>query len=152
MNDLLEKYWSGNTTLSDEQALRDYFSSENVAPEHEVYRNLFQSFEMEQMEEEGSFDAFAKVKHKETLENQANTRTWKGLAIAAGFALLMTVGGNYYNQQTQPDLGTYETPEEARAAAMDMLELVSSKFNKGRKNMAPMKTLDNKTAAVFNLK
>ena len=51
--DLLEKYWSGNTTLSDEQALRDYFSSENVAPEHEVYRNLFQSFEMEQMEEEG---------------------------------------------------------------------------------------------------
>ncbi len=152
MNDLLEKYWSGNTTLLEEQALRDYFSSENVVPEHEVYRSLFQSFEVEHIEEEGSFDAFAKVKHKETIENRANRRIWKGLAIAAGFALLMTVGGNYYSQQTQPDLGTYETPEEARAAALNMLELVSAKFNKGRQNMAPINTLDNKTAAVFNLK
>ena len=30
MNDLLEKYWNGTTTLSEEQQLRDYFSSESV--------------------------------------------------------------------------------------------------------------------------
>jgi hypothetical protein len=152
MNDLLEKYWNGTTTLSEEQQLRDYFSSESVDPEHEMYRSIFNSFELEQVLEEGSFDAFAKVKQKQSLENKAHKKTWKGLAIAAGFALLMTVGAGYYQDQTQPDLGTYETPEEARAAAIDMLELVSAKLNKGRRNMAPINTLDHKTTAVFNLK
>ena len=97
-----------------------------------MYRSIFNTFELEQVLEEGSFDAFAKVKQKQSLENKAHKKTWKGLAIAAGFALLMTVGTGYYQDQTQPDLGTYETPEEARAAAMEMLELVSTKLNKGR--------------------
>ena len=117
MNDLLEKYWNGESTLLEEQQLRDYFSSEKVSTEHEVYRSLFNTFELEQGMKEGDFDAFAKVQYK-----------------------------------TQPDLGTYETPEEARAAALNMLELVSVKLNKGRSNMKPLQTLDNKTAAVFNLK
>ena len=94
------------------------------------------------------------MKQIQSQDNKFHKKTWKGLAIAAGFALLMTVGAGYYNNQSQPqpDLGTYETPEEARAAALNMLELVSAKFNKGRNNMAPINTLDNKTAAVFNLK
>ncbi|PPK93953.1 MULTISPECIES: hypothetical protein [Nonlabens] len=154
MNDLLEKYWNGDTTLVEEQKLRTYFSSENVSPEHEVYRSVFNTFELEQVMEEGDFDAFAKVKQKQSQDNKFQKKTWKGLAIAAGFALLMTVGAGYYNNQSQPqpDLGTYETPEEAREAALNMLELVSAKFNKGRNNMAPINTLDNKTASVFNLK
>ncbi|QJP35598.1 hypothetical protein F0365_14900 [Nonlabens sp. Ci31] len=154
MNDLLEKYWNGETTLVEEQELRGYFSSGKVSPEHEVYRSLFSTFELEQVMEEGDFDAFAKVKQKQSLDNQFQKRTWKGLAIAAGFSLLLAVGAGYYQEQhkTQPDLGTYETPEEARAAAMNMLELVSVKLNKGRSNMQPLQTLDNKTAAVFNLK
>lgn len=154
MNDLLEKYWNGETTLVEEQELRDYFISEKVSTEHEVYRSLFNTFELEQVMEEGDFDAFAKVKQKQSLDNQFQKRTWKGLAIAAGFSLLLAVGAGYYQEQykTQPDLGTYETPEEARAAALNMLELVSVKLNKGRSNMKPLQTLDNKTAAVFNLK
>ncbi|WP_298953295.1 hypothetical protein [uncultured Nonlabens sp.] len=154
MNDLLEKYWNGETTLVEEHKLRTYFSSENVSPEHKVYRSVFNTFELEQVKEERDFDAFAKVKQKQSQDNKFQKKTWKGLAIAAGFALLMTVGTSYYNNQSQPqpDLGTYETPEEAREAALNMLELVSTKFNKGRNNMAPINTLDNKTASVFNLK
>ncbi|WP_292901440.1 hypothetical protein [Nonlabens sp.] len=154
MNDLLEKYWIGETTLLEEQQLRDYFSSEKVSTEHEVYRILFNTFELEQGLEEGDFDAFAKVKQKQSLDKQFQKRTWKALAIAAGFSLLLAVGAGYYQEQykTKPDLGTYETPEEARAAALDMLELVSVKLNKGRSNMKPLQTLDNKTAAVFNIK
>ncbi|WP_292891851.1 hypothetical protein [Nonlabens sp.] len=154
MNDLLEKYWIGETTLLEEQQLRDYFSSEKVSTEHEVYRSLFNTFELEQGLEEGDFDAFAKVKQKQSLDKQFQKRTWKALAIAAGFSLLLAVGAGYYQEQykTKPDFGTYETPEEARAAALDMLELVSVKLNKGRSNMKPLQTLDNKTAAVFNIK
>jgi hypothetical protein len=154
MNDLLEKYWNGDTTLLEEQQLRDYFSSEQVSTEHEVYRSLFNTFKLEQVMEEGGFDAFAKVKQKQSLDNQFQKRTWKGLAIAAGFSLLLAVGTGYYQEQynTKPNLGTYETPEEARAAALNMLELVSVKLNNGRSNMKPLQTLDNKTAAVFNLK
>lgn len=154
MNDLLEKYWNGETTLVEEQQLRDYFSSEKVSAEHEVYRSVFNTFELEQVMEEGDFDAFAKVKQKQSLDDQFQKRTWKGLAIAAGFSLLLAVGASYYQEQfkAKPDLGTYETPEEARVAAMNMLELVSTKLNKGRSNMKPLQTLDNKTTAVFNFK
>ena len=94
------------------------------------------------------------MKQKQSLDNQFQKRTWKGLAIAAGFSLLLAVGTGYYQEQynTKPNLGTYETPEEARAAALNMLEIVSVKLNNGRSNMKPLQTLDNKTAAVFNLK
>jgi hypothetical protein len=152
MNDLLEKYWNATTTLQEEQELRNYFSSENVTEDHEVYRSVFNTFELEQVMEKGEFDAFLKVKQKQAQDNKFQRKTWKGLAVAAGFALLVTVGGNYYNDQLKPDLGTYETPDEARAAAMEMLELVSVKLNKGRSNMKPLQMLDSKTAAVFNLK
>lgn len=47
MNELLEKYFRGETSLSEEKELKKYFSEGNVASEHEVYRALFEEFKME---------------------------------------------------------------------------------------------------------
>lgn len=155
MNDLLEKYWNGQTSLKEEKELKTYFKSTKVAPEHEVYRSFFNTLVTEQVTDVDSFDAFAKVNLKQSQENQFVKRRWMGLAIAASFSLLLAVGVGLYQEEqtaTPPDLGTYETPEEAREAALKMLELVSVKLNKGRSNMQPLNTLDSKTAAVFNLK
>jgi len=47
MNELLEKYFRGETSLIEEKELKQYFSTANVAPEHEIYRSLFEVFELE---------------------------------------------------------------------------------------------------------
>lgn len=155
MNDLLDKYWAGETSLQEEQELRDYFASNAVAPEHLLYRDLFTTFSQENKDEIIDFDAFAKVKLPETEESKEeqlfNKKTWKGLAIAAGFSLLIAVGAGYQQDQAQPDLGTYESPEQAYAATMEALELVSKKFNNGRENLAPAAQVNEKTTQIFKL-
>ncbi len=51
MNDLLEKYFRGETSLTEEAELRHYFvSNENVSAGHEAYRALFVAFDQEQQE------------------------------------------------------------------------------------------------------
>lgn len=48
LNELLEKYFRGETSLDEEKVLKQYFASGHVAPEHEPYRPLFEAFGQEQ--------------------------------------------------------------------------------------------------------
>jgi len=47
MNELLEKYFRGETSLAEEKELKKYFSEGNVAAVHEIYRALFEEFRQE---------------------------------------------------------------------------------------------------------
>ena len=47
IDELLEKYFAGITSLQDEKELKNYFSGNNVVPEHQKYVSLFQAFERE---------------------------------------------------------------------------------------------------------
>ena len=47
MNELLELYFNGQTSLQEEHRLKIYFKSSNIDPEHEMYRPLFDAFESE---------------------------------------------------------------------------------------------------------
>lgn len=44
INQLLEKYWNAEASLQEEAELRAYFSSDDVAPEHEQFKKLFTFF------------------------------------------------------------------------------------------------------------
>ncbi|BAO56084.1 hypothetical protein [Nonlabens marinus] len=151
MKKLLEKYWEGNTSLQEEQELKEYFNSGAVAQEHEVYRVLFNSFELEGSIEEEGFDAFAKVKSQQTEKSYFKRRTWTGIAVAASVTAMIAVGSGYYDQEPAQDLGTYETPEEAYAATVAALEMVSNKFNQGKQNLKPITEIEKQTVQVFNI-
>jgi len=47
IDDLLEKYFRGETTLAEEQVLKQYFKTGQIQPAHEMYRPLFEAFEQE---------------------------------------------------------------------------------------------------------
>ena len=48
ISQLLEKYWEGETSLQEENTLKQYFNQENVAQELQEYQPLFQFFKEEQ--------------------------------------------------------------------------------------------------------
>ncbi len=50
LNVILDKYFRGETTLDEEQKLKQYFASTEVAPEHEPFRPLFDVFSEERNE------------------------------------------------------------------------------------------------------
>lgn len=151
MNELLQKYWEGNTSLTEEQQLRDYFNSNDIAPEHKMYSAMFKTFEDDAVEEDIEFDAFAKAIPAHSTSIETGFSNWKGLAIAAGFSFLIAVGAGFYSYNQKADLGTYESPEEAYAATMDALKLVSEKFNKGKSKLAPVKHVNQKTEPIIQL-
>ncbi len=151
MNDLLEKYWDGDTTLEEEQALRDYFHGDQVLPEHEMYRVMFQTYKEERSRGDEDFDAFAKVNKTQSQNKQFTSTTWKSILVAASVSLFVALGVGYYNQGPMQDLGTYEDPEKAYEATLAALELVSNKFNKGKNNLQPLTQINKQTAQVFNI-
>lgn len=44
---LLEKYFEGETSLSEEKALRDYFLQTNIEDRHKVYKSIFNFYSEE---------------------------------------------------------------------------------------------------------
>ena len=67
---LLENYLEGKTSLEEEQTLRDYFQNEEVAEHLKSYKAQFDySAEQREIEPDESFDAFAKIDFKDTTKS-----------------------------------------------------------------------------------
>ncbi|RIA10101.1 hypothetical protein OE09_1954 [Flavobacteriaceae bacterium MAR_2010_72] len=114
---LLEKYDNGETSLKEEQQLRAYFASNNVAPHLESYRVMFQYFNNTKQEQ---FTKDVPLKSK-------TYRLYKWISVAAVALLMLSV----FTQFAGP---TQEEEREALLAynqTMEALSLVSSKFNQG---------------------
>jgi len=79
IDDLLNKYFEGKTTLEEENYLKSYFRNEEIQPEHEVYKTLFHVF-----------DEKAKEKIPQPVDEknaQPNVkRFWKLTAVITGIA------------------------------------------------------------------
>ena len=49
INQILERYWNAEASLQEEAELRAYFSGDDVAPEHEQFRDIFTYFAVNRM-------------------------------------------------------------------------------------------------------
>ena len=129
---LIEKYDNGETTLQEEQQLKNYFSQETVAPHLEVYKSMFQYF-LQTHEEQFTKD----VPLIPIIIGTRKTNTlYKWISVAA-IAVLMfgiyTQVGNQPQSRTLADLSP--TEREAYDKTMEVFNLVSSKLNEGSQNM-----------------
>jgi len=89
MNDLLEKYFRGETSLSEEKELKHYFSTGNLVPEHELYRPLFGVFELEL--NDTAITPLIKVIPKQRKIKHIWIKTFAYTGIAATLLLLLWV-------------------------------------------------------------
>ncbi|RLJ62509.1 hypothetical protein CLV86_2115 [Lacinutrix venerupis] len=78
---LLEKYENGETSLKEEQQLKNYFSQETVAPHLEMYKPMFQYFVVNQQEQ---FTKQLPLKSKKVFN-------YKWLSIAAVVVLMVSI-------------------------------------------------------------
>lgn len=144
---LLEKYWAGETTLSEEKELQTYFSGSNIAESHLPFVEAF-AYQHEIATAELPADFEEEILNK--ISNQTNrtvlkpiNRYRKLLAIAAAVLFLLTAG-IFLLKTPAPSNELADTPhliingkvyypaseKEAYELTRQALLLVSSKMNK----------------------
>ena len=134
---LTQKYLEGETSLEEEQQLRDYFTQGDVDETLQEFKPLFSYF-VEAKQEQSTSD----IRPQLSKSHNKMYKTW--MAAAASIALVATAVwyGNGYTA-SQDDLGTYESPEVALQKTRDILNLVSSYMNEGTKDLGYLAELDN---------
>lgn len=128
IENLLEKYENGETSLKEEQQLKNYFSKETVAPHLETYKPMFDYFLVNEKE---LFTKDVPLKTK-------NHFDYSWISVAA--VVVLFLGFYFINPFANPnqsELGTYSEAEKelAYTEVTNALQLISSSFNKGVNKM-----------------
>lgn len=145
---LLARYYNGDTTESEEKALKRFFTEEEVPAHLLADKELFMQLASptEPPVPQGLEARLASLidqwdtHERRSVRLKRRTRIvrlqWLG-SIAASLLLLLAVG-TYLHQSAAPAVGqdTCATPEEAYAEARKALLMFSSALNKGAEQMA----------------
>ena len=145
IENILEKYFQGETTIAEENQLKEYFSSSNVAQHLEQYKPMF--------------GYFSQVKQQKTMQEiplQTKKLNVAWLSIAASAVVLLGIGTFYYvSEETatpvvaQSELGTYDDPEEALAATQKALALLSNNVNVGIESVQYIQEYEQSKNKIF---
>ena len=145
IEDILEKYFQGETSIAEEKQLKEYFSSPNVAQHLEQYKPMF-----------GYFSQVKEQKSTQEIPLKTKKRNVAWLSIAASAVVLLGVGTYFYVSEknttrvvAQSELGTYDDPEEALAATQKALALLSSNVNLGIESVHYIKEYEQSKNKIF---
>jgi len=138
MNELLEKYFRGETSLVEEHELKYYFSIGNVYPEHEIYRVLFEEFEKEK--QDIAFKPLKKVMIRKRKEKSSWIKMFSYSGIAAAVMLILWI--QLPQQQANYAImhgHRIDDQEYVQQYAQKRLNCVNEMLQKG---LRPMKTME----------
>ncbi|KGO94013.1 hypothetical protein [Flavobacterium enshiense] len=139
---LVDKYFAGETSIAEEKALKEYFSSSDVAPHLEQYKAIF-----------GYLNQAKQEQFTRTVPLQPRKRNYVAwISVAASIAVLS--GTLYFmNQQseqpTNKDLGTFDDPELAFQETQKALQMVSENVNEGVKSIDYVNEYNQTTKTIF---
>ncbi|WP_223551551.1 hypothetical protein [Aestuariivivens sp. NBU2969] len=133
---LIEKYENGETSLKEEQVLKNYFTSDTVAPHLEMYKPLFTYFLANQQEQ---FAKDVPLKTKKAFN-------YKWISVAAVAVLML---GFYFNNPS--DVGTIDDPEIAFNEVSKSLAMISDHFNKGTSTVGYLNEVNKGTSTLSYL-
>lgn len=141
---LLKKYFDGESSLSEEQTLRNYFLSDDVDSELISYKELFAGFdELKTIGngdlEDSVMDFILESEHQEKKKYRNLWQTVTGVAAIFLIALLVI---NYTNDRsTWKD--TYSDPDIAYAEAKKAIHYMAGKYQTGLAELKPVEKFDN---------
>jgi len=146
IEETLEKYFQGETSIAEENQLKEYFSSSNVAQHLEQYKPMF-----------GYFSQAKKQKSTYEIPLQSKKRNVAWLSIAASAVVLLGIGTYFLVSEkndttavvSQTELGTYDDPEEALKATQKALALLSNNVNVGIESVQYIKEYEQSKNKIF---
>ena len=131
---LLQLFFKGETSLEEERQLENYFQSGNVAGELKEYAGFFGGIEElagisdDSTIEEDVMDFILENEHQEKTKYRWLWKTVTGIAAS----IIIVLGGFlFYQQQQKPFDDTFSDPEQAYDYAAQTIQFVSGKYNKG---------------------
>ncbi|HNW73609.1 MAG: hypothetical protein PHP04_06250 [Bacteroidales bacterium] len=158
IEDLLEKYFEGNTTLSEEQSIRDFFREPDV-PQHLLkYESLFKFFESEQkikapfrqltgmvpgMPEQNTFQSVKSGIH-------TNNRFYILSGLAASLIILISMTFLFRNDIFRKGHTLTLTPDQelAYTETRQTLLFISGSLNTGLRQIETLQKVDQAFAKV----
>ena len=142
IENLLVKYFQGETSIAEEKELKEYFASSDIAPSLEQYKPIFGYAVRAKQERFTAKIPLNTIKRKRVV--------W--LSVAASVAVLLGVGlftFNHYNQPKSNDLGSYDDPEVAFRETQKALALISKSVNKGIRSMNYLNEYERSKNRIF---
>ncbi len=157
INQLLEKYWAGESSLKEEQEIKAYFASGNIADEHKAIAPMFGLFSLEQSTQYNK-DLSSVLESSLSGESSTDAEAATGsgpkifqlrkfiLAAAAVFAIVMTavivmnqeteiVGDKSELAANHIVLDGSDDSEEALRVTKEALAFLSGKLKKNSKKV-----------------
>ena len=141
---ILEKYFNAETSIAEENELRAYFSSQDVAPHLEQYRPMF-----------GYFSQAGTQRFEKTIPLKSKKRYVAWLSVAASVVVLAGVFTFMNKEATvvqpvqQEGLGTFEDPEVAFRETQKALDMLSKNVNKGVKSVNYLNEYEQSRKTIF---
>ena len=154
IENILEKYFQGETSIAEENELKDYFSSSNVAQHLEQYQPIFGYFsQVKEQKSTQELESLARTGEAIPLQTKKRNVAW--LSIAASAVVLLGIGAYFYiSENTTPivaqsELGTYDNPEKAFAETQKALALLSNNVNVGIESVQYIKEYEQSKNKIF---
>jgi hypothetical protein len=139
---LLARYEEGETSLSEEKILREYFQKHEV-PEHlKSYQMIFR------------FSAAEAEERPERAPMQPEKNNWYGWVSVAAI-LVVALGLFFYNDSAgsinEGDLGTISDEELALQKTKETLNMVSQIMNEGKSELIYLKEFNKTTNKIIQI-
>ena len=134
---LLEKYFEANTTVAEEEQLRDYFSQEKVATHLEQYKPMFNYFSIAKEE-----------RYTKQVPLKPSVNYYKWISVAA--AVVLTFGIYFGNQYQENKRLEQEKAEYAYQETKKAFELLAENFNRGTEKVAYLKEFEEAKQKIYN--
>jgi hypothetical protein len=152
---LLDRFYTGETTLEEEQILQDYFSStsipEELMPDRDLFRSLGTSDSVAVPEDlnQKILDVIDQQEKKVVRTRRISVFSLSGLA--AGLLVVIALYMGYFRADRPGMLAhqltdTYENPQDAYEEARRTLAFVSAKLNTGTSGLEHVKQVSKTTS------
>ena len=140
---LLTKYFEGETTIQEEQELVHYFNCSKVDPSLTGYSSLFVYL---------SNESQTRSKQEIRLPKKKNNFL-KWLSVAATITVLVGLRSyfiqNFQSRESSAELGTFDDPKVAMEETQKALSLLSANVNKGINSVQYVQNYEDARDRIF---
>lgn len=146
LNRLLEKYYSGESTVEEEGALRSFFTETDMPEDYDAEKVIFgyYSDSMDIPEPSDDFEGriLDGISRSEKPLRSANSKNVTLFILSTAAGLLIMIGSYFFFADKGELQDTFTDPEIAYAETIKILMDVSSQLNKGNNVLEPVSKIN----------